>query len=410
MLWIKTNTNTHENNLINIKIILLLLNYYFLFQLMNENEIVINDINIIVNNNIENSNSIINNIDNYDINNDNNFNVNTSLNFIGLGDKSIDLKNSEINLSKLKSKILFEDNIIFSMTFLSDNRLVIGGKYGKIYIFSLDLKNKFLIQIPLNAIVNQLLLLTSKKLLAMASDKNIYIYNIINNEFNLDQTIVTPSIIYKIIEIKDEKLVSIHQDNSLRGYVKNNFNYQIECTWKKKYEDTEILFDNIFGLKNKNKFIATSYVEDKLFFINSGTYEIKNTLNINSSYSINNIQLLNDNYILVGGDLNIYLIDINKEIVETSIETKGTVMTFFVLNENCFLSGEEEENYGFSNLNKYEIIYNNKKKNKKEEIKLNLLETLKNVHDDIIRNIVLYQNKAIITSGEDNKVKVWDFN
>jgi WD40 repeat protein len=51
-----------------------------------------------------------------------------------------------------------------------------------------------------------------------------------------------------------------------------------------------------------------------------------------------------------------------------------------------------------------------KKKNKKEEIKLNLLETLKNVHDDIIRNIVLYQNKAIITSGEDNKVKVWDFN
>ena len=39
-----------------------------------------------------------------------------------------------------------------------------------------------------------------------------------------------------------------------------------------------------------------------------------------------------------------------------------------------------------------------------------LLETLKNVHDDIIRNIVLYQNKAIITSGEDNKVKVWDFN
>ena len=244
----------------------------------------------------------------------------------------------------------------------------------------------------------------------MASDKNIYIYNIINNEFNLDQTIVTPSIIYKVIEIKDEKLVSIHQNNSLRGYVKNNFNYQIECTWKKNYEDTEILFNNIFGLKNKNKFIATSYVEDKLFFINSGTYEIKNNLNINSSYSINNIQLLNDNYILVGGDLNIYLIDINKEIVETSIETKGTVMTFFVLNENCFLSGEEEENYGFSNLNKYEIIYDNKKKKKKEEIKLNLLETLNNVHDDIIRNIVLYQNKAIITSGEDNKVKFWDFN
>ena len=376
MLWIKTNTNTHENNLINIKIILLL-NYYFLFQLMNENEIVINEINIIVNNNIENSNSIINNIDNYDINNDNNFNVNTSLNFIGLGDKSFDLKNSEINLSKLKSKILFEDNTIFSMTFLSDNRLVIGGKYGKIYIFSLDLKNKFLIQIPLNAIVNQLLLLTSKKLLAMASDKNIYIYNIINNEFNLEQTIITPSIIYKVIEIKDEKLVSIHQNNSLRGYVKNNFNYQIECTWKKNYEDTEILFNNIFGLKNKNKFIATSYVEDKLFFINSGTYEIKNNLNINSSYSINNIQLLNDNYILVGGDLNIYLIDINKEIVETSIETKGTVMTFFVLNENCFLSGEEEENYGFSNLNKYEIIYDNKKKKEKRGNKIKFIGNIK---------------------------------
>ena len=377
---------------------------------MNENEIITNDINIIINNNIENSNNIINNIDNYDLNNDNNFNVSTSLDIIGPGDKPFDLKDSKINLSKLKSKILFEDNLIFAMTILSDNRLVIGGKYGKIYIFSLDLKNKFLIQIPQNAIVNQLLLLTSKKLLAMASDKNIYIYNIINNEFNLDQTIVTPSIIYKIIEIKDEKLVSIHQDNSLRGYVKNNFNYQIECTWKKNYEDTEILFDNIFGLKNKNKFIATSYVEDKLFFINSGTYDINNFLNINSSYSINNIQQLNDNYILVGGDLNIYLIDINKEIVKTSIKTKGTVMTFFVLNENCFLSGEEEENYGFSNLNKYEIIYNNKKKNKKEEIKLNLLETLKNVHDDIIRNIVLYQNKAIITSGEDNKVKFWDFN
>ncbi len=55
---------------------------------MNENEIIINEINIIiVNNNIENSNSIINNIDNYDINNDNNYNVNTSLNFIGMRDK-----------------------------------------------------------------------------------------------------------------------------------------------------------------------------------------------------------------------------------------------------------------------------------------------------------------------------------
>ena len=365
--------------------------------IMNDNNNVINIDVISIN--INENNDIINN-------------TNTSLNYNKERNKSFDL-NGTLNLSKINfSNVLLKNTLIFSMTFLSDNRLALGSKLGKIYIFSLDLKDKLIISIPSqNASINQLLLLSSKKLLAISSDKNIYIFNIINDLYELDQTIAVPSIAYKVIEVKDEKLISIHQDNSLRGFTKNSLNFQIECTWVKDYNDDSIFFDNIFSLKNKNKFIATCYTEEKLFFINIGTYNIKNTLSIITSYSINNIQYLNDNYILVGGDLNIYLVDINKEIIKTSIETKGTVMTFLVLNENCFLSGEEDENYEYSNLNKYEIIYDKGiDNNNKEQInlKINLLETKKQIHNNIIRNIVLYQKYALITSGEDNEVKMWN--
>ena len=112
--------------------------------IMNDNNNVINIDVISIN--INENNDIINN-------------TNTSLNYNKERNKSFDL-NGTLNLSKINfSNVLLKNTLIFSMTFLSDNRLALGSKRGKIYIFSLDLKDKLIISIPSqNASINQLLL------------------------------------------------------------------------------------------------------------------------------------------------------------------------------------------------------------------------------------------------------------
>ena len=150
------------------------------------------------NNHLKLGQIIINiNDNNLDSLNNNNFTTNSTV-----------FLNDSPNLSKITFlKNLVENNLIYTMIILSDERLALGGEKNSIYIFSKTLDNHFLINIPNNlSPFYQLLLLSNKNLLA-CTEKTFFIIKILDDHYELIQQIDCFKQIYKIIEVRDEKLI-----------------------------------------------------------------------------------------------------------------------------------------------------------------------------------------------------------
>ena len=144
-----------------------------------------------------------------------------------------------------------------------------------------------------------------------------------------------------------------------------------------------------------------NYIEQKLYFYNTKTRnQIKILTKIFSSGWNNDIFYYNENYIFVGGNLNIYLINIKKYIIINSFETDNYILSFFLIGNNYLLTGDNKGNI-------YQWMFNEKEENlslmsKKIEKSLNNLEKS-------IYNIKLIDNNRLITASEDSTIKIWKF-
>ena len=102
-------------------------------------------------------------------------------------------------------------------------------------------------------------------------EKNIELTNLNGLTNSLMKILKIMNTIMKVIEIKDNELISISGDKEMKIWILNKDNI-FECITNIIFQD-EISTSNIFKL-NQKEFVTYSFIEENLKFWNSNNYSI----------------------------------------------------------------------------------------------------------------------------------------
>lgn len=312
------------------------------------------------------------------------------------------INNFDISNIYLENSIKINTQSIYCLLILNDGRICSASNDSKINILN---KYTYETEITIDIFQNGIYYISQLKNLNLicCSEKIIKIIKILdknkksNKLFEVIQTLSKHSNkIWKVIELSDNNLISCSSDKTIIIWENNNNFYKF------KYF-IPIIADSVRSIIETkiNEIAYTSFYEQKLYFYNTKTRnQIKILTKIFSSGWNNDIFYYNENYIFVGGNLNIYLINIKKYIIINSFETDNYILSFLLIGNNYLLTGDNKGNI-------YQWMFNEKEENlslmsKKIEKSLNNLEKS-------IYNIKLIDNNRLITASEDSTIKIWKF-
>ena len=310
--------------------------------------------------------------------------------------------NFDISNIYLENSIKINTQSIYCLLILNDGRICSASNDSKINILN---KYTYETEITIDIFQNGIYYISQLKNLNLicCSEKIIKIIKILdknkksNKLFEVIQTLSKHSNkIWKVIELSDNNLISCSSDKTIIIWENNNNFYKF------KYF-IPIIADSVRSIIETkiNEIAYTSFYEQKLYFYNTKTRnQIKILTKIFSSGWNNDIFYYNENYIFVGGNLNIYLINIKKYLIINSFETDNYILSFLLIGNNYLLTGDNKGNI-------YQWMFNEKEENlslmsKKIEKSLNNLEKS-------IYNIKLIDNNRLITASEDSTIKIWKF-
>jgi len=310
--------------------------------------------------------------------------------------------NFDISNIYLENTIKINTQSIYCLLILNDGRICSASNDSKINILN---KFTYETEITIDIFQNGIYYISQLKNLNLicCSEKIIKIIKILdknkksNKLFEVIQTLSKHSNkIWKVIELNDNNLISCSSDKTIIIWENNNNFYKF------KYF-IPIIADSVRSIIETkiNEIAYTSFYEQKLYFYNIKTRnQIKILTKIFSSGWNNDIFYYNENYIFVGGNLNIYLINIKKYLIINSFETDNYILSFLLIGNNYLLTGDNKGNI-------YQWMFNEKEENlslmsKKIEKSLNNLEKS-------IYNIKLIDNNRLITASEDSTIKIWKF-
>ena len=310
--------------------------------------------------------------------------------------------NFDISNIYLENSIKINTQSIYCLLILNDGRICSASNDSKINILN---KFTYETEITIDIFQNGIYYISQLKNLNLicCSEKIIKIIKILdknkksNKLFEVIQTLSKHSNkIWKVIELSDNNLISCSSDKTIIIWENNNNFYKF------KYF-IPIIADSVRSIIETkiNEIAYTSFYEQKLYFYNTKTRnQIKILTKIFSSGWNNDIFYYNENYIFVGGNLNIYLINIKKYLIINSFETDNYILSFLLMGNNYLLTGDNKGNI-------YQWMFNEKEENlslmsKKIEKSLNNLEKS-------IYNIKLIDNNRLITASEDSTIKIWKF-
>ena len=310
--------------------------------------------------------------------------------------------NFDISNIYLENSIKINTQSIYCLLILNDGRICSASNDSKINILN---KYTYETEITIDIFQNGIYYISQLKNLNLicCSEKIIKIIKILdknkksNKLFEVIQTLSKHSNkIWKVIELSDNNLISCSSDKTIIIWENNNNFYKF------KYF-IPIIADSVRSIIETkiNEIAYTSFYEQKLYFYNIKTRnQIKILTKIFSSGWNNDIFYYNENYIFVGGNLNIYLINIKKYLIINSFETDNYILSFLLMGNNYLLTGDNKGNI-------YQWMFNEKEENlslmsKKIEKSLNNLEKS-------IYNIKLIDNNRLITASEDSTIKIWKF-
>lgn len=300
-------------------------------------------------------------------------------------------------LQNITSIKMHTDTITY-LKIISDGRLVSCSKDFTIKIFK---RNTFELQLIIREHkfdVNSLTELNDKRLISCSFDTTMKIIKFINdNNYKIDQTLIGHlSNVLKVIEIKDNELISISWDQRMKIWKMNKKNEYL-CSKTIKIQNT-LSFCNIIKLNNK-QFCTLTCDENCLKFWNAENYSNTNIIyNIDSSWNLNSMCLLNDELLCIGGihSNGFYLIQISTQTFIKQILGQKNIISLFTCENNLILCVVEDE---FKNNNILKFKFKNG-----NFIKISEKEK---AHDKIIYSCIEFQNGIIASGGEDTFIKLW---
>ena len=226
--------------------------------------------------------------------------------------------------------------------------------------------------------------------IAFCSYKSIFILN--NNSYDIFQLIefAHEGSIYKVKELNNLNLISISQDGFIKIWKLINNEYEIINEIKEngpindvlEFKENIIIFDNN---REKKLIIFDLNLNQKIKIISN-----ENIFN----YALFNFIKLNDNNILYSGNYIMITIDINSYEIINESRILGINSTIFKLCDNNFLIGNRS---GDCNQIKFD--------EKKNDMKL--ISDKNNIHDESVYCFIVLKNKRIVSCSYDGTIKIW---
>lgn len=233
----------------------------------------------------------------------------------------------------------------------------------------------------------------------------IAIYKLYNDNFNyemLQRINDFSQKIFKVIELFPNLVITSSYCGIVKIYekkIKNN-----------KYENVTSLNFNTncnnfyFTIKNKYQIVILSI--DKLIFLNSITFiKLKTIINSQFRKLIYCIQIVNNDFLLIGTSKGILVVNYEKGIIVENLFLNSEFNNIIKLNENHFLTCkiriECRCKFYKSYIDLLEFIFDEKN----EEIKI---ISEKKISDKNIINSIIKYNQLIITGTSNSLIIIWE--
>ncbi len=305
--------------------------------------------------------------------------------------------NREFNLDEYVNTLTLNDNKgrIYCLKILDDGRLAAGDEDSNLIIYDKEtFKPDIIINNNLSSLLNFTQLKNKNIICSFRADSTLKIIKIKNKKEYENIQIINNAhndAISKIIELKNENIITFSFDYSFKIWKLNNNNKYEQIN---EFKDSNWLSDGLEIKDNEIILYALNTNPQSLVFYNLIKKEKIKTLN-NLKLCITNlirIIKINDNEVAVAGNGKVYLIDINNYLILHEINSDCCNYCILKLSNNLFLIGDEK-----GTITQYKI---ENKKIIKESSKIKS-------HENRIWSMTLL-NDMIISGGENsNIIKIW---
>ena len=218
------------------------------------------------------------------------------------------------------------------------------------------------------------------------------IKNINNNNENENQIIKNAhnKTITKIIELKNENLITFSRDCSFKIWKLNNNNNEYEKIYE--FKDINYLSDGL-EIKDNEILLYALNPQSLVFYDLNKNEKIKtlNNLNIKTG-CVCRIIKIKDDEVIIAGDGKVYLIDIKNYLILNDINSDYLNDSILKLSNNIFLIGDKN-----GTITQYKI---ENKKIIKESSKIKS-------HENRIWSMTLLNDMIISCEDKSNEIKIW---
>ena len=302
---------------------------------------------------------------------------------------------------KLKNPILklkYHKNNIKCAIVLDDGRFATCSSDKSIIIYNkITFKPDLIIKEHCGS-VNCILQLSSDMLASCSQDiqdSAIKIFKIYDNNYEVFQTLnYHEFFVYKIIELRNKKLVSCSDSSSIIIYSKDNHNKYIRDYAVKT---RGICFCLIQTKENEICYYDDNNGNDSICFYDLLEKKFKSEINNISVSGYSSFNMVTKDLLLITGYKTLSIINVNQRKLVRILNAPDSsyIYASCLLNKNILLTGD----------------YNKKIKEWKiEGDNLELISTKENAHNNSISTIIKIGDRHILSgSFDDGIIKIWHF-
>ena len=305
------------------------------------------------------------------------------------------INNNKFKFENMKNTLTNNKGDIYCLKTLYDGRLAAGDFNSNLIIYNKDTFNPdVIINNNLGILYNFTQLKNKNIACSFWSNSTLKIIKIKeNNEYENIQIINSAhnNNINKIIELKNENLITFLNDCSFNLWYLNFVNYYEKII---KIKDSNRISDGIEIKDNEIILYALNTKPQSLVFYDLSKNKKIITLDNLKLYidCLCRIEKINDNEVVAAGDGKVYLIDINNYLILNEINTDYCNYCILKLSNNLFLIGDKKGTISQFKIENKQLI--------KESFK-------NNSHKDAIYSMTILDDMIISGGNCSNEIKIW---
>ena len=295
--------------------------------------------------------------------------------------------------------IIQHTKYITQLSKLKDGRLISSSFDGLLNIYN---KETFELELSIkehqNLPIFSFTFLHNDNIITCSADETMNIIELKNdNTYILKQKLIGHSDnVCRVIEIKENELISVSMDKSFKVWILNNNNL-FQCITNIIFQETNDSYCNILNLK-KNEFVVSSHKDKYIKFYDCIKYSFIICLNdIETEFGLN-MCLINDNILCIAGynKKGFYLINISNHQIMKNIIGYNSIFFINKCNDGMLLCSIVDEN---------EWNYVCKYKYENGDLIKKYIKFKPNEY--IAFTIVELENGIFATGGMDKEIKIW---